>query len=222
MQVDTLWQPVAEFRMLPDSLNPVLNRRIIHKWQPGSKYRLSIDSAAVYNIYGDPNKPFKHEFAAKQQEDYSSITFILSGLPADASVVVELLGNTDQPLYRMQARGNKVPFTYLAPGTYYARLIIDSDGDGRWTPGDVALQRQPEETYYFSKKLNLKKNWDIEQAWDIYELPLDMQKPQAIKKNKPKLKAGEQPLKDPEEEEEADSPFGAYDPNTGQLLPQRR
>ncbi len=49
-----------------------------------------------------------------------------------------------------------------------------------------------------------------------------MQKPQAIKKNKPKLKAGEQPLKDPEEEEEADSPFGAYDPNTGQLLPQRR
>ncbi|MDE6927411.1 MAG: Ig-like domain-containing protein, partial [Muribaculaceae bacterium] len=116
MQVDTLWQPVAEFRMLPDSLNPVLNRRIIHKWQPGSKYRLSIDSAAVYNIYGDPNKPFEHEFAAKQQEDYSSITFILSGLPADTSVVVELLGNTDQPLYRMQARGNKVPFTYLAPG----------------------------------------------------------------------------------------------------------
>ena len=222
MQVDTLWQPVAGFRMLPDSLNPVLNRRIAQKWQPGSKYRLSIDSAAVYNIYGDPNKPFIHEFTTKQPDDYSSITFLLSGLPADTTVVVELLGSGDQAQYRMQARGNKVTFTYLAPGTYYARLIIDSNGDGRWTPGDVAMQRQPEETYYFPKKLNLKKNWDIEQAWNIYDLPLDMQKPQAIKKNKPKLKAGEQPLKDPEEEEEADSPFGAYDPNTGQLLPQRR
>lgn len=224
IQVDTLWQPIPAFRLLADTLRPVLNRRIEQKWQPGAKYRLTVDSAAIYNIYGDPNRPFKHEFTAKQEEDYSAITFLLGGLPTDTAVIVELLGTTDQPLYRTISRGQKASFTYLTPGAYYARLIIDTNGDGRWTPGDVALQRQPEETYYFPKKLNLKKNWDIEQAWNIFDLPLDMQKPLAIKKNKPKLKAGEQPLKDEDEEnpDEADSPFGAYDPNTGQLLPQRR
>lgn len=224
MQVDTLWQSIPEFRLLPDTLHPVLNRRIKQKWQPGAKYRLTVDSAAIYNIYGDPNRPFKHEFTAKQEEDYSAITFLLSGLPSDTAVIIELLGSADQPLYRAFSSGQKVSFSYLTPGTYYARLIIDSNGDGRWTPGDVAQHRQPEETYYFHKKLNLKKNWDIEQAWNIFDLPLDLQKPMAIKKNKPKLKAGEQPVKEEDEDnpDEADSPFGAYDPNTGQLLPQRR
>ncbi|MDE6098822.1 MAG: Ig-like domain-containing protein [Muribaculaceae bacterium] len=221
VQSDTLWLPVPDMKLLADSINPVLRKNIDYKWEPGAKYRLTIDSASIYNIYGDPNRPFKHEFTAKNEEDYSGITFNIEGLNPDTALVVELVGSSDQVQYRAQARGNKVVFHHLAPGTYYARLIIDSDGNGRWTSGDVALRRQPEETYYFPKKLTLKKNWDIEQAWNPYALPLDLQKPLAIKKNKPKLKAGEmKPVE--EDEEEADSPFGAYDPNTGQLLPQRR
>ena len=34
----------------------------------------------------------------------------------------------------------------------------------------------------------LKANWDIEQDWDIYATPVDKQKPDKIKKNKPKEK----------------------------------
>ncbi|MDE5929622.1 MAG: hypothetical protein K2H03_04000, partial [Muribaculaceae bacterium] len=217
---DTLWIPTA-YTLAADTLNPVLRRNISAPWQAGTKYRLTVDSAAVYNIYGDPNRPFKHEFTTKAEEDYSGITFFLEGLPADTAVVIELLGTSDQPVYRSRTKDGKIRFSYLAPGTYYARLIIDSDGNGLWTPGDVALDRLPEETYYFPKKLNLKKNWDIDQTWNPFELPLDLQKPLAIKKNKPKLKAGEQQPRE-EEDEEAESPFGAYDPNTGQLLPQRR
>lgn len=63
---------------------------------------------------------------------------------------------------------------------------------------------QPEEVYYFAKKINLKKNWDVEQTWDVTELPLDRQKPYAIKKNRPKLKRGE---KAPEEEEDEEDEF---------------
>ena len=52
----------------------------------------------------------------------------------------------------------------------------------------------------------------MEQTWNIYELPVDAQKPYAIKKNKPKLKRGE---KAPGEEEEEDEFGGAYDPFGG-------
>ncbi|MDE5666125.1 MAG: hypothetical protein K2I31_09385, partial [Duncaniella sp.] len=65
--------------------------------------------------------------------------------------------------------------------------------------------------YYYPKKVNLKKNWGVEQSWNIYELPLDMQKPAEIKKNKPKRKRGEEaPGRNDDEEEEDeffDDPF---------------
>ena len=66
----------------------------------------------------------------------------------------------------------------------------------------------------FSKKLDLKKNWDVEQTWDITELPIDKQKPYAIKKNRPKLKRGEKAPEEEKEEEQDDfyDPFG--DPNS--------
>ncbi len=75
--------------------------------------------------------------------------------------------------------------------------------------------------YYYSKKLQLKKNWDIEQSWDINELAIDAQKPLAIKKNKPKPKKGERLNKEDEEEEydefgnpiDGNNSFDRYDPS---------
>ena len=32
----------------------------------------------------------------------------------------------------------------------------------------------------------MKANWDVEQDWDVFALPLEQQKPRAIVQNKPK------------------------------------
>ncbi|MDE6118737.1 MAG: hypothetical protein K2F82_02605, partial [Muribaculaceae bacterium] len=69
----------------------------------------------------------------------------------------------------------------------------------------------PEETYYFPKKLTLKKNWDLEQGWNIFELPIDQQKPLEIKKNKPKEKATDGASgSGTEEEDDDDDGFGGF------------
>ena len=80
-----------------------------------------------------------------------------------------------------------VELRFLNPGTYYARLFIDSTPNGKWDTGNPtdSVLLQPEEVYYFAKKLELKKNWDVEQTWNIDELAIDVQKPYAIKKNNP-------------------------------------
>ncbi|MDE6048499.1 MAG: hypothetical protein K2G09_02240, partial [Paramuribaculum sp.] len=61
--------------------------------------------------------------------------------------------------------------------------------------------------YYFPKKINIRKKWNVEQSWDINELPLDQQKPFEIKKNKPKTKDAAANRRDDEEEEEDDGFF---------------
>lgn len=190
---DTLWIPVADGRaLLSDSLQPLMRRKFDVKWEGGERYRLRIDSAAIRSVYGIHNPAFDQEFNVKGRDEYSSILFHLQGLDGRAAAV-ELLGTDDKPKYisRVDSGAVEAQFDFVAPGTYYARLFIDANANGQWDPGNFALGLQPEETFYFDKKLELKKNWDVDQNWDIYGLAVDSQKPYAIKKNKPKLKRGE-------------------------------
>ncbi len=200
IQDDTLWRPLP-VRLLPDSANVLTRRKIEREWTPGAHYRLSIDTLAARSIYGTWNRPFAHEFTVTQPEDYANLIF---RLPETDSIqaVVELLSSSDEPVRRVvkPTGTEEVTIRYIDPGTYYARLIVDTNANGKWDTGSIADNRQPEDVYYFAKKLNLKKNWDVEQTWLLDELSVDTQKPYAIKKNKPKLQRGEQA---PVEEEES-------------------
>lgn len=225
IQKDTVWTPVP-FELKPDSLDPLMRRYIDLPWTGGDKYRFSVDTLAFTSIYATWNRPFSQEFSIRNLEDYSNLKFTLPGLDS-IPVVVELLSSSDEPQYRStKAAGEStVDFRFLNPGTYYARLFIDSNGNGKWDTGNPvdSVRQQPEEVYYFAKKLNLKKNWDVEQTWIVDELPVDAQKPNAIKKNKPKLKRGEQAPQDEEEEEDGmyDSEYNPFD-KTGRNNRNRR
>ncbi|WP_303408863.1 Ig-like domain-containing protein, partial [uncultured Duncaniella sp.] len=190
IQVDTLWYNIVPPSFSrPELLHPMVFTAP-YKWEEGSKYRLTIDSAAVVDIYGLDNVQLVHEFTTKKSEDYSAISFNVSGLDGRKGIV-EVLSSSDKPVAAAPVNGSLATIQYLSPGTYYARLFIDANDDGEWTTGSIADSIQPEEVYYYPKKINLKKNWTIEQSWNINELPVDQQKPQEIKKNKPKRKKGD-------------------------------
>lgn len=181
--VDSVWMPVAaRIPSPPDSLQPM---RLLTEmtWKPKTKYRVTIDSLAVTDIYGNHNRPFVQEVSTHAIEDYAALFFNIGDLGPD-SAIVELL-SSDKPVRLEPVRNGVATFEYVTPGAYYARLFIDRNHNGRWDTGSVADTVQPEDVFYFSKKLNLKKNWDVEQQWNIYETPVDLQKPEDIKKNKP-------------------------------------
>ena len=212
MQVDTLWYilPRPQFTR-PDSLKP-MSFNAPYTWEEGTKYRLTVDSAAVTDLYGLDNDKLVHEFTTKKSDDYSTVSFSITGLDGRPAIV-EVLNSSDKPAGSGRVENGLATIGYLPPGTYYARLFIDADGDGKWTTGSLtdSIHRQPEEVYYYPKRVTLKKNWTIEQSWDINELPVEQQKPQEIKKNKPKRKKGdpeERPTGEDEEEDEFfDDPF---------------
>ncbi|MBD5228641.1 MAG: Ig-like domain-containing protein [Bacteroidales bacterium] len=186
MRVDTVWVDARPGAVARDSVNRQMRYVLDHKWKEGERYRLTIDSAAVTGIYGNVNEGSKVEFTVKSLEDYSNIRFKLSGIPEGEEMVVELLNAQDRPVATAPAIDGTATFTFVSPGTYYARAFVDSNRNGVWDTGNIAEKRQAEDVYYYSKKLALKKNWDLDQSWDLNELPIEAQKPEAIKKNKPK------------------------------------
>lgn len=210
MCVDSVWSEVD----VPLERLSSMKFKMDAKWEPGGEYRLAVDTLGIVDIYGLRTKGSREEFTTYKEEDYSAVIFNLAGLPDSTQVVVELLNGSDEPQRKLPVTDGVAKFDFLLPGTYYARLFIDTDGDGEWTNGKLLEKQQPEDVYYFNKKLTLKKNWDRTEAWDINARAVDMQKPEEIKKNKPKRKVGEEPVR--QDEEEDDDGFGTnhfYNPN---------
>ena len=214
MTQDTIWEPAHMDKLRPDSLNPILDFVLDFDRRPGWKYKLTVDSAAVVDIYGLHNDALKQEFTVKQPEEYASLIFNLQGLDS-IPAVVELLDASDKVVKTLPLGDSKrAVFQWLDPGTFYARLFLDANNNGKWDTGNIGAKLQPEEVYYYPKKLDVKANWDIEQPWNIYEQPLDRQKPNAIKKNKPKLRKGEvAPTDEDVEYDEWGNPIDPNDPS---------
>lgn len=220
VMVDSVWGPVPK-EWSPQLEQPYNPRRfkIEYPWEYGSQYRLRIDSLAATGIYGLQTDPLEHSFKTKGEEDYCTLSFTITNFVDSVPAFVELLSASDAPVRREKVEGGVVRFPYLAPGKYYARIFEDFDGDGRYTTGNFDSLRQPDAVYYYPKVVNIKKNWEKSETWNVFETAIDLMKPDAVKKNKPETdkrnrKRNDRNTNDEEEEDDYFDPTrNPFDPN---------
>ena len=209
---DSTWtsQP---FALLPDSLVP-RRLNIDVEWDYATEYQLSVDSLAAKGISGRFSRSLEQKFKTKERSSYASL--ILRMRPDTIQGFVEVLNSSDAVVQSAPVEDGVAAFYFLAPSDYYVRFIADTNGNGRFDPGDYENGLQPEETFYYPKMLSLKR-YDRNEEWDIYSTPVDLQKPDKIKKNKPE--AGKRGRREglSEEENEEDDYFDVtrnpFDPN---------
>ncbi|MBK9390563.1 MAG: hypothetical protein IPN68_10320 [Bacteroidetes bacterium] len=84
-------------------------------------------------------------------------------------MIIQLLDKTEKNLIREAKRNGdgKVEFPLLEPGNYRAKIIFDTDGNGKWTTGDFTKGRMPEAVSYYSKEIEVKAKFEIDQDWDV-------------------------------------------------------
>ena len=181
MKVDTLWQEVP-FEFEQDSLN-LRKFNMYYNWDFQQEFKLDVDSASMYGIYGLHNDKISQNIKIKSEEEYCNIFFNVSG--ADKNAFVELLDAQDKVVRSVSVRNGTADFYFLNPGKYTARLINDTNGNGVWDTGLYEEKRQPEEVFYYPQFLEPKANWDLNQDWNVKALPLDKQKLDELKKQKP-------------------------------------
>ena len=181
-KIDTVWNTV-DFDFFPDSTNS-LNYFIRRPWKYGEEYRIEVDSAAIHSLYGKWNDFFTGEFKIKKEDEYGYLYLNFNGV--DTTAFVELLSSGDAPVRKAKVKDGGVLFMDLKPDKYYARIVIDTNGNGVWDTGNYIEKRQPEEVYYSPKMYEIMQNWQVEETWNVNSTPLAKQKPLEITKNKPK------------------------------------
>ena len=175
-KVDTIFQPMTFTLLTSDSLLQMV--RLVAQMEPAESYRLIIDSAALYDIYGKCNDSTGYTLKLKSLEDYSSLMVKMTHF--DARARIQVLNEKDVVVRELSAKEEGTKFEYLTPTTYYLRLYLDLNGDGKWTTGDWFTKRQPEPVYYYPSKLKLRANWDFEENFDHLAVPQVESKPQAL------------------------------------------
>lgn len=191
---DTLWYE-ARYRLRvregADSLAPV-GTNLLHKrwlelqaeWKPGVEYSFELDSLALTDIYGTTSGKIKQGFKVREDKEFATLAVSLTAL-TDSNVVVQLLNGQDAVVKQTRALAGTANFYYLQPATYYLRLFVDRNGNGRWDTGDFYRGEEPETVYYFPEEIECKANWDATRTWNPTAKPLNKQKPGKITKQKP-------------------------------------
>ena len=157
---------------------------LLGEWRPGIEYSLEIDTMAFTDIYGKTSAPYKQGFKVRSEDSYATVLFEVAGMK-DTTIVVQLLSSSDEVVKEVSTDNGTAEFFYVKPGTYYARMFIDSNRNGEWDTGLYAGDRQAETTYYYPEKLECKEKWDMTLTWNPTSRKPFMQKPLEITKQKP-------------------------------------
>ncbi len=177
-KIDTNWVDIPVIIQKMDSMG--LCYQIWHEWKPSTEYQLLIDSALFTSFVGLPTKQETFKIKTKSLEEYSVLIFELA--KHTGKEVIQIITKEDKVIKQQAATEPKVKFEYIKPDTYYARLFIDENGNGVWDTGNYKEKRQAEKIYYYPYDIELRAFWDVEEVWNVDELPILEQKPKELRK----------------------------------------
>lgn len=144
-----------------------LSARLMTSLKAGEQYRIRLHDSLFSDIYGNFSDSLSFTLTPK---DYGLLTLHIDNR-TDLPLVIEVLDNRDTVVQHSNIQAIKqssnLTFSHLPAGDYRLRAILDANGDGRWTPGDYRLQRQPEQVVFFEKTLSLREKWEMEENWEI-------------------------------------------------------
>ncbi len=181
--VDSVPQPIP-CQLLPDSV-----RRC--RWlvdfvkEPGSTYRLEVDTAAITGLYGGTSASVQKDLKIASATELGSLTITLTGHPTDHPLYVYLLSSKEEILATAQPdSAGLVAFKELAPGAYFLKLYVDLNGNGSWD-GGIYPATPPEPVRYLPQSVNVQARFATEQKWAYDGTPLAEQRPKGLEGDKP-------------------------------------
>lgn len=147
-----------------------IHRRLIinYPWKEDRAYKLIIPDSALFSINGLTNDSLKISFRTKAEKDIGNLNVTVNLPDRGGNYLIQLLNEKENILYEQKTikSHETVHFKYLAPLKYKLKAVLDRNGNGKWDAGNYYRGLQPEEVFYFSKPLEVRANWDLDETWN--------------------------------------------------------
>jgi len=141
---------------------------IIGNYIPNNNYNLTLDSASIIDVTGRAIEETSFSFSTYKENYFGhlSVNVITNN---HKNMFVELLdpkGNSvriSESFYGAQA----ISFDDLKPGKYAVQLIHDDNYNNVWDTGNYLEQVQPERVVRYSKLIEVRSNWNLNEDWEL-------------------------------------------------------
>lgn len=156
---------VIPFTLKKDSSN---SSKIILDFiaQEDSIYVMQLFPKSVVDIYGQTVDSSFHQLTFNTAEDFGELNIILENT-GTSDKIVQLINDKGTVMRSAITKNNSVNFKHLMPLSYRVKLIEDLNSNGKWDSGIYQELKQPERTFLFEEKVEIRKNWEKEVRWAI-------------------------------------------------------
>lgn len=97
----------------------------------------------------------------------ANLGVIIGEIITDYSSFIIQLTNKAFEVQRELYNQKVFEFKDLQPGDYLVRILIDTNGNGKWDEGQVSDFTEPEPVYHLNKTLTLRPNWELNEIITI-------------------------------------------------------
>ena len=131
------------------------------------KYAVTILPGALIDFFDQKNDTLKYSLSTKLKSDYGNMRVKLQNVKR-FPVMVELTNSKDETQYStFTNQDTTVDFNWIEPAVYTLRIIYDDNKNNKYDPGNFLEKKYAEEVIYFSKEIDVRANWDVEQTFDL-------------------------------------------------------
>lgn len=134
-------------------------------------YKFRALPGAIKDFFGKENDTLNYNLNTKAETDYADVRITFGNI-RQYPVIVQMTnekGETKREQIHQEEDGNVFDFPFVEPGSYFIRLIYDENNNGRWDTGNYLKQQQPEQVIYMKNPLEVRKNWEISQSYNLSE-----------------------------------------------------
>jgi uncharacterized protein (DUF2141 family) len=134
---------------------------------PSEKYEFKLLPGALTDFFEKSNDSLIYKLNTRSETDYGNVTVVLSNAKR-FPIIIELTNSKGEVLAtEFTQKENRAVFTSLEPAKYTLRAIYDDNKNQKYDSGNFLEKRQSEEVIYFSKEVDVRANWEVEQAFDL-------------------------------------------------------
>ena len=155
----------VDFTTEYDEFNQKL--RFDFKKLPSEKYTFKIMPGAMTDYLERSNDSLIYKIDTRSISDYGNLRVSLQNVK-HFPVLVELTDSKGEVVASEYSESSSmIEFNLIEPAVFSLRAIYDDNKNKEWDTGNFLEKRQAEEVIYYSKDIDVRANWDVEQVFDL-------------------------------------------------------
>lgn len=133
------------------------------------QYTFTLLPGALRDFYDTENDTLTYRLKTTLLSDYGNLRVKLTNANR-FPLLLQITNAKEEVQAEYYSEGEtEINFDGILPTQYLLRVIYDDNENGKWDTGNYLQKIQPEQIIYFTKPIDVRANWDVNQVFNLAE-----------------------------------------------------